>query len=32
VQGATARLLLMRAIEFVPHLHAAAADMGSTFG
>jgi len=32
VQGATARLPLMRAIEFVPRLQAAAADIGSTFG
>jgi IclR family transcriptional regulator, acetate operon repressor len=30
VQGATARLALMRAIEFVPCLHAAAADFAST--
>jgi DNA-binding IclR family transcriptional regulator len=32
VQGATARLPLMRAIEFVPRLRAAAAEIGSTFG
>jgi IclR family transcriptional regulator, acetate operon repressor len=32
VQGATARLPLMRAIEFVPRLQAAAIDVGSTFG
>lgn len=32
VQGATARLPLMRAIEFVPQLQAAAVDIGSTFG
>jgi len=32
VQGATARLPLMRAIEFVPQLQAAASDIGSTFG
>jgi IclR family acetate operon transcriptional repressor len=32
VQGATARLPLMRAIQFVPRLQAAAADIGSTFG
>jgi IclR family acetate operon transcriptional repressor len=32
VQGATARLPLMRAIEFVPHLQAAAVNVGSTFG
>jgi DNA-binding IclR family transcriptional regulator len=32
VQGATARLQLMRAIEFVPQLQAAALDIGSTFG
>jgi IclR family transcriptional regulator, acetate operon repressor len=32
VQGATARLPLMRAIEFVPRLQAAAADIGATFG
>ncbi len=32
VQGATARLPLMRAIEFVPQLRAAATDIGSTFG
>jgi IclR family acetate operon transcriptional repressor len=32
VQGATARLPLMRAIEFVPQLQAAAMDIGSTFG
>jgi len=32
VQGATARLSLMRAIEFVPRLQAAAAEIGSTFG
>jgi DNA-binding IclR family transcriptional regulator len=32
VQGATARLPLMRAIEFVPRLQAAAFDIGSTFG
>jgi len=32
VQGATARLPLMRAIEFVPRLQAAAAEIGSTFG
>jgi DNA-binding IclR family transcriptional regulator len=32
VQGATARLPLMSAIEFVPQLQAAAADIGSTFG
>jgi DNA-binding IclR family transcriptional regulator len=32
VQGATARLPLMRAIEFVPRLRAAAAQIGSTFG
>ena len=32
VQGATARLPLMQAIEFVPRLQAAAASIGSTFG
>ena len=32
LQGATARLPLMRAIEFVPRLQAAAVDIGSTFG
>jgi IclR family transcriptional regulator, acetate operon repressor len=32
VQGATARLPLMRAIEFVPRLKAAAAEIGATFG
>ena len=32
VQGATARLPLMRAIEFIPRLRAAAAQIGSTFG
>jgi DNA-binding IclR family transcriptional regulator len=32
VQGATARLPLMRAIEFVPRLRAAAAEIGATFG
>lgn len=32
VQGATARLSLMRAVEFVPRLRAAAAEIGSTFG
>jgi DNA-binding IclR family transcriptional regulator len=32
VQAATARLPLMSAIEFVPQLQAAAADIGSTFG
>jgi IclR family acetate operon transcriptional repressor len=32
VQGATPRLPLMRAIEFVPRLRAAAAEIGSTFG
>jgi DNA-binding IclR family transcriptional regulator len=32
VQGATARLSLMSAIEFVPQLQAAALDIGSTFG
>jgi IclR family acetate operon transcriptional repressor len=32
VQGATARLPLMRAIEFIPRLRAAAAAIGSTFG
>jgi IclR family transcriptional regulator, acetate operon repressor len=32
VQGATARLPLMRAIEFVPRLLAAAANIGATFG
>lgn len=32
VQGATARLPLMRAIEFVPRLRAAAQDLGATFG
>jgi IclR family transcriptional regulator, acetate operon repressor len=32
VQGATARLPLMRAIEFVPRLQAAARDIGATFG
>jgi IclR family acetate operon transcriptional repressor len=32
VQGATARLPLMRAIEFVPRLQAAAANIGATFG
>src|SRR5437588_312800 len=32
VQGATARLPLMRAIEFVPRLRVAAAEIGSTFG
>lgn len=32
VQGATARLPLMRAIEFIPRLRAAAQQIGSTFG
>ena len=32
VQGATARLPLMRAIEFIPRLRAAAAEIGSTVG
>lgn len=32
VQGATARLPLARAVEFVPHLKAAAFDIGATFG
>lgn len=32
VQGATARLPLMRAIEFIPRLRTAAQDMGATFG
>jgi DNA-binding IclR family transcriptional regulator len=32
VQGATARLPLMRAIDFVPRLQAAAQDLGATFG
>jgi len=32
VQGATARLPLMRAIEFIPRLRAAAAQIGSTLG
>src|SRR5450755_475533 len=32
VQGATARLPLMPAIEFVPRLQAAAANIGATFG
>ena len=32
VQGATARLPLMRAIEFVPRLRSAAEQIGSTFG
>jgi IclR family transcriptional regulator, acetate operon repressor len=32
VQAATARLPLMRALEFVPRLRAAAAQIGSTFG
>jgi len=32
VQGATARLPLMRAIEFVPRLQAAAIDVGASFG
>ena len=32
VQAATARLPLMRAIEFVPRLRSAAAQIGSTFG
>jgi IclR family acetate operon transcriptional repressor len=32
VQGATARLPLMRAIDFVPRLQAAALDIGATFG
>ena len=32
VQGATARLPLMRAIEFVPRLQAAAQALGTTFG
>ena len=32
VQGATARLPLMRAIEFVPRLQAASQDIGATFG
>jgi IclR family transcriptional regulator, acetate operon repressor len=32
VQGATARLPLMRAIEFIPRLRAAAQELGSTFG
>jgi IclR family acetate operon transcriptional repressor len=32
VQGATARLPLMRAIEFVPRLRIAAEQIGATFG
>jgi len=32
VQGATARLPLMRAIEFIPRLQAAATEIGATFG
>jgi DNA-binding IclR family transcriptional regulator len=32
VQAATARLPLMRAIEFVPRLRSAAEQIGSTFG
>ncbi len=32
VQGATARLPLMRAIEFIPQLQAAATEIGATFG
>ena len=32
VQGATARLPLMRAVEFVPRLQAAAVQIGATFG
>src|ERR1700716_1994047 len=32
VQGATARLPLMRAIEFIPRLQAAATESGATFG
>jgi IclR family transcriptional regulator, acetate operon repressor len=32
LQGATARLPLMRAIEFIPRLRAAAAEIGSTLG
>jgi DNA-binding IclR family transcriptional regulator len=32
VQGATARLPLMRAIEFVPRLREAAAQISSTLG
>jgi IclR family acetate operon transcriptional repressor len=32
VQGATARLPLMRAIEFVPRLQVASLDIGATFG
>src|SRR5262249_25114680 len=32
VQGATARLPLMRAVEFVPRLRAAAGEIGATFG
>ena len=32
VQGATARLPLMRAIEFIPRLQAAASEIGATFG
>jgi IclR family transcriptional regulator, acetate operon repressor len=32
VQAATARLPLMRALEFIPRLRAAAAEIGSTFG
>jgi IclR family transcriptional regulator, acetate operon repressor len=32
VQGATARLPLMRAIEFIPRLRAAAEQIGTTFG
>src|SRR4029077_13756017 len=32
VQGATARLPLMRAIEFIPRLRAAATEIGATFG
>ncbi len=32
VQGATARLPLMRAIEFIPRLRTAAAEIGATFG
>jgi DNA-binding IclR family transcriptional regulator len=32
VQGATARLPLMRAIEFIPQLQAAATQIGATFG
>jgi len=32
LQGATARLPLMRAIEFVPRLRTAAEQIGATFG